>query len=152
MSKNKPPKSKKKTVSRKKYQYAATYFASKAERDFAYNMDKEKIHWFYEPEKFDWYPPPRKYTPDFKIMRKDRSHFFVEYKGYLRPDDKVKMKAFKAQHPNVDCRFVFMNAHKPLYKGSPTTYAMWAEKHGFKWAHKVMPKEWLEETEESDAT
>lgn len=130
---------------RKKYQYAGQTFASKAERDFAFDMDCKKILWLYEPDHFQWFPPVRKYTPDFKVMRRDGSYFYVEYKGYLRPDDKVKMKNFKVQHPEIDVRFVFMNAQKPLYKGSPSTYADWAEKHGYKWAHQIIPEEWLDE-------
>tara|TARA_B100000780_G_scaffold277260_1_gene247541 strand:- start:1489 stop:1626 length:138 start_codon:yes stop_codon:yes gene_type:complete len=32
-----------------------------------------------------------------------------------------------------------------LYKGSKTTYADYATKHGFAWAHKHIPDEWVEE-------
>jgi predicted nuclease of restriction endonuclease-like RecB superfamily len=106
-------------------------------------MDDNKIHWMYEPESFPWQPPKKKYTPDFKIMKKDRTYFYVEYKGYLRPEDRTKMLAFKKQYPDIDIRFVFMNARKPIYKGSKTTYSQWAEKNGFPWAEKELPKGWL---------
>lgn len=140
-----PKKSKRAKSRRKKYQYAGYVFASKAERDFAYEMDCAKIHWMYEPDKFDWFPPPRKYTPDFKVLRRDGTYFYIEFKGYLRPADKRKMKYFKQQNPNVDVRFVFMNAYKALYAGSPSTYADWAEKHGYRWAHQIIPEKWLDE-------
>lgn len=41
---------------------------------------------------------------------------------------------------------MFSNAKARIAKKSPTTYAMWAEKNGFKWADKVIPKDWLTET------
>lgn len=130
---------------RKKITYKGQVMASKAEVNFAMWMDEMKIEWMYEPEKWDWVPPKRKYTPDFKVMRKDGTYFFVEYKGWLRPEDRTKMKAIKQQYPYIDIRFIFTNASKPIYKGSKTTYAGWAEQHGFFWAEKIMPEEWLEE-------
>jgi predicted nuclease of restriction endonuclease-like RecB superfamily len=120
--------------------------ASKAEVRFAEWMDANKLCWLYEPEKLDWVPPKRTYTPDFKIRRRDGSYFFVEYKGYLRPEDKTKMAAVRKQYPNLDIRFVFMKANKPSYKGAKTTYADWAEKNGYLWAELTIPEEWLNET------
>ena len=40
---------------------------------------------------------------------------------------------------------VFYNAKKKMKKERKTTYAMWCDKHGFKWAHKTIPPEWIEE-------
>ena len=133
----------KRNPNRKEYEYQGQKFASKAERDFAAWMDEWRITWFYEPESFKYVLPDRKYTPDFKVARNDGSYFYVEFKGWLRPEDRTKMKAFKASHPNVDVRFVFLNANKPITKNSKTTYAMWAEQHGFMWAQKEIPDEWL---------
>jgi len=45
---------------------------------------------------------------------------------------------------------VFSNQNAKLYKNSPTTYASYCEKHGFTYANKVIPQEWLEEGKESD--
>ena len=53
------------------------------------------------------------------------------------------MSLIKKQYPELDIRFVFMNANNKIYKGSKTTYAMWANKHGFEWAEKNIPEEWL---------
>ena len=151
-----PKKSKKKKtklrIKRKKFSYAGSSFASKAERDFAYDMDRAKIPWQYEPEKFTWFPPARKYTPDFKVLKKDGTFFYIEFKGYLRPKDRTKMRVFKQQHPEIDCRFVFMNANKKLYKGAKSTYADWAEKNNYKWAHEFIPQEWLDEKGGSDGS
>ena len=131
---------------RRVHPYAGCKMASKAEVKFAEWMDANKLNWMYEPEKLDWVPPLRKYTPDFKVMRKDGSFFFVEYKGYLRPEDKTKMAAIRKQYPDLDIRFVFMKANKPSYKGAKTTYAGWAEKNGFLWAELTIPEDWLLET------
>ena len=138
---------------RKKYKYRGEEFASMAERDFAIEMDADAIPWQYEPEKIDWFPAPpktRTYTPDFKVMRKDGSYFFVEFKGYLRPGDKTKMRAVKKQRPEIDIRFVFMNAYKFASKhvrkdGTRQTYAQWAESYGYLWSHKEIPEAWLNE-------
>jgi len=42
---------------------------------------------------------------------------------------------------------VFSNQNAKLYKGSPTTYGQWCEKHGFAYANKTIPEEWLTEGE-----
>jgi hypothetical protein len=132
---------------RRVHPYGGCKMASKAETIFAIDMDERALNWMYEPERLDWIPPARKYTPDFKVMRRDGSFFFVEFKGYLRPNDKTKMKAIRKQYPDLDIRFVFMNANKPSYKGAKTTYGMWAEKNGYIWAEKVIPEDWLNETQ-----
>lgn len=137
---------KKRKARRRVHPYAGYKMASKAEVMFAIWMDDNGITWLYEPERLDWIPPARKYTPDYKVRRHDGSYFFVEYKGYLRPQDKTKMKAIRKQYPDLDIRFVFQNANKPSYKGSKTTYGMWAEKNDFLWAEGTIPEEWLNET------
>ena len=51
----------------------------------------------------------------------------------------------KEQYPEIDFRIVFYNANQKIKKGSKTTYAMWCDKHGIKWANKTIPPEWVEE-------
>ena len=80
------------------------------------------------------------YTPDFDL----KNGVMLEAKGHLSPDDRRKMLAVKKQHPELDIRFVFQAPYNKIYKGSRTTYAKWAEKHGFPWTHfKSIPDEWL---------
>jgi hypothetical protein len=43
---------------------------------------------------------------------------------------------------------VFNNSRAKLYKGAKSSYGDWCKKYGFKYADKVIPKEWLEETED----
>lgn len=144
---------KKKKPKRKKYPYAGYNFAAKAERNFAINLDAHKIWWMYEPEKIEWWPPPLKakvYTPDFKIKKKNGDYFFVEFKGFFRKGNKRKMRAVKQQHPNLDIRFVFMDASKPTgthvrKNGTKMTHGEWADRYGFPWAQGFIPKAWMEE-------
>lgn len=81
------------------------------------------------------------YTPDFPLP----NGIIVESKGRFLPDDRAKHLLVKAQRPDLDIRFVFSRSSTPLYKGSPTTYAKWCEKHGFKYADKLIPAAWLKE-------
>jgi hypothetical protein len=82
-----------------------------------------------------------KYHPDFKL----RNGIYLETKGRFLASDRKKHKLIKEQHPEIDIRFVFSNANARINKGSPTTNAMWADRHGFKWAHRHVPKEWINE-------
>ena len=53
------------------------------------------------------------------------------------------MVLVKEQNPELDIRFVFMNARNKIYKGSKTTYADWANRYNFEWAERTIPEEWL---------
>ncbi|MGA1670737.1 MAG: hypothetical protein ACO39F_07600 [Candidatus Nanopelagicaceae bacterium] len=80
------------------------------------------------------------YTPDFLLP----NGVYLETKGQLTEEDRRKMKAVKSANPELDIRFVFQAPYNKIYKGSKTTYATWAEKHGFKWcAFHSIPVEWL---------
>lgn len=84
---------------------------------------------------------PRHYTPDLVLP----NGVLIETKGLFQTDDRQKHIMVKAQHPDLDIRFVFSNAKARIAPKSGTTYAMWAEKNGFLWAHKVIPDGWLTE-------
>lgn len=83
----------------------------------------------------------RTYTPDFELD----NGIIAETKGRFEAIDRAKMLFVKYQHPGLDIRLVFQNPNAKLGKGSKTTYAMWAEMHGFKWAKKLIPVEWMNE-------
>lgn len=55
------------------------------------------------------------------------------------------MRIIRETYPDLDIRFVFSNAKARISKGSKTTYAMWADKYGYPWAHREIPEEWLSE-------
>ena len=81
------------------------------------------------------------YLPDFKLA----NGIIIETKGRLILADKKKHLLIKEQHPELDIRFVFSNSNAKMSKTSKTTYAMWAEKNGFKYADKLIPQSWLDE-------
>tara|TARA_S200002703_G_scaffold24130_1_gene20967 strand:+ start:3495 stop:3842 length:348 start_codon:yes stop_codon:yes gene_type:complete len=83
----------------------------------------------------------RKYTPDFLLP----NGIIIETKGRFTPADRMKHLAIQKQHPNLDIRFVFSNSNSKLRKGAKTTYADWCEKHGFLYADKDVPQEWIDE-------
>ena len=81
-----------------------------------------------------------KYHPDFKLP----NGIFVETKGRFLTDDRKKHLLIKAQNPNLDIRFLFQNSKTKISKASKTTYADWCIKHGFIFADKNIPKEWID--------
>lgn len=97
----------------------------------------------YEKDKLEYVVPAssHKYTPDFKLKKK----VFIEGKGRLLPSERKKHILVKEQNPDVEIVFFFENADKPIYKGSKTSYADWADKNGFKWTDlkRGLPEEWL---------
>ena len=96
--------------------------------------EKHRVHFTY---------PPRdaKYTPDFVLP----NGIVIETKGRFVVADRKKHLIIQEQHPDLDIRFVFSNSRNRISKGSKTTYAMWCERHGFRYADKVIPKEWVKE-------
>lgn len=106
----------------------------------------------YETDKIQFTIPARqaKYTPDFKLP-KPGGFFFVETKGIWTVQDRQKHILISQQMPELDIRFVFSNQNARLYKGSPTTYAAYCEKQGFRYASKLIPEEWLEEAKQGES-
>lgn len=115
-------------------------FRSKFEVSVAKSLADRGIKFEYESEKIVFVPKPRTYTPDFYLPHND---IYIEAKGHLDKGDRVKMVLVKEQNPHLDIRFVFLNARNKIYKGSKTTYGDWATRHGFEWAEKSIPEEWL---------
>ena len=107
------------------------------------DLDERGVTYVYEPRKLPYYVE-RHYIPDLAI-----NGMIVELKGYLRQDSQRKMKAVKAQYPDLDVRFVFQNASatiqgaKKRKDGSKMTCEEWADRNGFIWAEGTIPKEWL---------
>lgn len=128
-------------------------YRSGLEKKIAEQLTREGIRFSYESEKLPYTVPARdaKYIPDFPVTD---TVIYLEGKGRFgghQSDNKgaqerQKLILVKEQHPELDIRIVFQNSKKPIYKGSKTTYAKWAEDHGFLWADKgLVPKQWLDE-------
>lgn len=97
----------------------------------------------YEAFKIKYLVPQRAstYTPDFRLP----NGIFIETKGRFVTKDRQKHLLIQAQHPEIEIRFVFSNSRSRISKTSKTTYADWCNKHGFKFADKLIPKEWINE-------
>jgi len=84
----------------------------------------------------------RTYTPDFELP----NGIIIESKGRFDTADRKKHLLVKKQHPDLDIRFVFSNSRAKIYKRSKTTLGMWCDKHGYMYADKLIPEEWIKET------
>jgi hypothetical protein len=83
----------------------------------------------------------KKYHPDFELP----NGIIIEAKGWFKTQDRTKHLCIKAQHPELDIRFVFSNPNAKLNSKSKTTYAMWCEKYGFLYAKGFVPQAWIDE-------
>lgn len=99
----------------------------------------------YETDQITYTWPERQatYTPDFKLP-KQGGFFYVETKGVWDVNDRQKHLLLKDQHPDLDIRLCFLKDGR-LYKGSPTRYSAYCEKHGLRYALKHIPEDWLKE-------
>lgn len=106
-------------------------------------LDAAGMGYDYEGITLPYLKPARtaKYTPDFPLA----NGIIVETKGRWDVADRQKMALIKEQHPDLDIRMVFTRSKSPIRKGSKTTYGMWCKKHGFPYADKLIPQEWLDE-------
>ncbi len=115
-------------------------YRSNFELDIANQLAKNNVAFDYEKDSID-YVRHSVYVPDFYIKDKD---FYIEVKGRFLPSDRGKHLLIQKQQPDIDIRFLFMNANIKLYKGSKTTYSRWCERHNFQWCQGFVPKEWVE--------
>lgn len=109
----------------------------------ARQLTAANIPYEYESFKVPYITPatPHKYTPDFRLP----NGIIVETKGRFVTADRQKHLLIQAQHPELDIRFVFSRSATKISKASKTSYADWCEKHGFKYADKLIPLAWLKE-------
>lgn len=114
-------------------------YRSNFELDIASQLAKNDVPFEYEKTIVD-YIRECTYTPDFYIKEKD---FYIEVKGKFDPSDRGKHLLIRKQHPDLDIRFLFMNAKNKLYKGSKTTYSGWCDRHRYQWCESFVPKEWI---------
>lgn len=114
-------------------------YRSKLEEKVADLLSKLGVPYEYE-SKLVPYVIHYNYKPDFILS----NGIYLETKGLFDPEDRRKMVAVKEANPDLDIRFVFQAPYNKIRKGSKTTYAQWADKHGFKWcAYHSIPIDWL---------
>jgi hypothetical protein len=132
------------TVKSKARQAALKYgYRSGLELDTARYLKDRKVKFTYEIQKIKWDDfKVRTYTPDFVL----ENGIIIETKGRFVGKDRAKHLSIRKQYSDkYDIRFVFTNPKARLSKVSKTTYGDWCDKHGFKYAHKTIPDEWLKE-------
>ena len=117
-------------------------YRSGLEKQIAAFLQEVQTKVRYEQLKVEWEDLRyRTYTPDFLLD----NGIIIESKGIFDSEDRHKHNCIRQQHPELDIRFIFSNAKAKLYKGSKSTYTDWCEKNNFKYAHRVIPEEWLKE-------
>ena len=132
----------KKVTKKSKSWVARKYgFKSGLEENISTQIENKGIEVKYESEKVNYIVPASKHTynPDFKLP----NGIFVETKGRFLAADRKKHLLVKEQNPQLDIRFVFSNSKNKISKNSKTTYALWCEKNGFKYADKEIPESWF---------
>jgi hypothetical protein len=115
-------------------------YRSGLEERVSRELEEAGVKYEYETQKIKYrVEEDRTYTPDFILP----NGIIVETKGRFTTADRKKHLLIQKQYPNHDIRFVFQNSRAKLYKGAKTTYAQWCDKHGFLYADKSIPEEWL---------
>jgi len=118
-------------------------FRSGLEEAVAENLAGHGVSFTFEELVIPYVKPerPARYTPDFVL----ENGIIIETKGRFLTEDRQKHLLVQKQHPHLNIRFIFSNSKAKISKRSSTTYAMWCEKHGFLFADKEVPKDWLSE-------
>jgi len=126
----------------KKQAAKAKGYRSGLEVDLDESLKQIGIDGEYERHKIKYTKPAtdHTYTPDFRLP----NGIFIETKGRFVTEDRKKHVLIKKQYPELDIRFIFQNSKNKIRKGSPTTYGDWCNKHGFLYADKTIPQEWLD--------
>ncbi|ASD51028.1 endonuclease I [Pasteurella phage PHB01] len=121
-------------------------FRSGLESTVSKQLESRGIAYEYEQWQVPYVVPASKhiYTPDFLLP----NGIFIETKGLWEADDRKKHLLIREQYPDLDIRLVFSNSNTKIYKGSPTSYAEWCEKHNIKFADKTIPIAWLRESKQ----
>jgi hypothetical protein len=106
-------------------------YRSGSEKKLAAFLEEQGVHYAYEKTKLYYTKPATKhyYKPDWILT----NGIILETKGLFESSDRQKMATIKSQYPNLDIRFVFDKPNQPIYKGSGTSIAEWADKYGFPW-------------------
>ena len=123
---------------RKKRSSPTSKYRSGFEQTLANQLQRSGVAFEYETVKLE-YQKIATYTPDFILP----NGIIIEAKGVWTVEDRTKHLLVRKQHPHLDIRLVFQRASNKINKKSKTTYAMWCEKKGIKYADKVIPKSWL---------
>lgn len=135
-------------------------YRSAEEAETAALLDAAGIKYEYEDTiSYEVPASTHKYKADFRV-----GNIVIEYKGRFATGTTVrrgnkfftsvgdgakerkKLILVRDQHPELDLRLIFSRPGTKINKGSPTSYAMWADKNGFKWCKRgEIPNQWIED-------
>jgi len=129
----------------------ANGYRSGLEDQIAAAIAAEGLKVLFETDRIAYDVPLRhsRYTPDFKLPKRG-GHWYLETKGLFTSNDRQKHLLIQQQHPTIDIRYLFQNSRAKIYKGSKSRYQDWADKHNFRWCHKVLPQSWIDECLEAE--
>lgn len=131
------------TPQQRRYATPAASYRSGLEEKLAAQIEKAGQTVRHETLKLPFVEPTKKrsYLPDLILD----NGIVIEAKGYFTGEDRKKHQYVKAQHPEIELRFIFCRSATKLSKLSPTSYGKWATDHGFMFADKEIPNAWLNE-------
>lgn len=113
---------------------STTRLRNSFEKKINKELEDSKVEFSYETIKIP-YVLYGSYTPDFSIQPISGNQFILECKGHFRREDRRKLAAVKAQHPEIDLRILFY-----AYK---LRDIRWAIKNSIPYAIGSIPEEWL---------
>ena len=116
-------------------------YRSGLEQDNAKHLEQNNTAYEYEKLRVKYIKKASIYTPDFQLA----NGIIIETKGRFLPSDRSKHLLIQAQHEGLDIRFVFSNSRTRLSKVSSQTYGGWCDRHGFLYADKLIPLDWMKE-------
>jgi hypothetical protein len=136
----------KNTPSKRKAKRGTPEYRSDLERRVAKQLRDAEISYIYEGAVLPYAKDGkvRSYTPDFMVG----PNIFIETKGWFvgGERDSQKLLLVQQQHPEIDLRLLFQREKHKMPGKEETTYAEWAEAHGFSWAGGgTVPETWIQE-------
>lgn len=131
----------------RRYRQPRGQYKNNLEQDIASFLEEaEGVVFDYESEKIEFIQPARMrhYLVDFRVTLPSGYTFYIETKGRLRVEDRQKYEWLRKSNPSLDLRFLFQKNNKITKHTHSPRYSDWADKNGFMWAIKNIPKEWLQ--------
>lgn len=108
------------------------YMRSSWERNYARYLEFVKQHgdikdWDYECQVFEFKERhgTTRYLPDFKIIRSDGTHYWVEVKGHMKQKDRTKLKRMKRDYPEEVVELLDGHAYRELAKTCSSLIPEW---------------------------
>jgi predicted nuclease of restriction endonuclease-like RecB superfamily len=93
----------------------ARYYEFLRERGDIQNWEYEPQRFFFDEVRFG----NRTYLPDFRITNPDGYQFYIEVKGWMDNDSKVKIKRMQKYFPSIELQIIDAERYKAIKKVAP---------------------------------